>query len=117
LSDGVLSNPLPVSVASDAHVVLALGFSGVMPRRVDRPARLIAQVSTAMINNLQQTHISAAVAAGLRVLNIELDLSDRISLWDTSAMPRIFEAGRRAARQNLPAIHALLRSYEDKDAA
>ena len=117
LSDGVLSNPLPVSVASDAHAVLALGFQGVMPRRIDRPARLVAQVSTAMINNLQQTHISAAIAAGQRVLNIELDLSGRIGLWETAAMPRIFEAGRRAALSNLPAIHALVRDYESKEAA
>jgi NTE family protein len=117
LSDGVLSNPLPVSVAHDAHAVLALGFRGVMPRRIDRPARLVAQVSTAMINNLQQAHLTAAAAAGQRVLSIGLDLDRRIGLWETAAMPRIFEAGRKAALQHLPAIRALLNDYESKVAA
>lgn len=108
LTDGVLSNPLPVSVAHDARVVLTLGFRGVMPRRVDRPARLIAQVSTAMINNLQATHVRAAEAAGQRLLQLELDLDARIGLWQASAIPRIFEAGARAAERRLPEIAAML---------
>jgi NTE family protein len=116
LGDGVLSNPLPVSVAHDAHTVLALGFQGVMPRRIDRPSRLMAQVSTAMINNLQRTHLKAAAAAGQRVFSIGLDLDRRIGLWETAAMPRIYEAGRNAALRHLPAIRALL-DCENREAA
>lgn len=108
LSDGVVSNPLPVSVAQDAQAVIALGFRGSMPRRIDRPSRLMAQVSTAMINNLQQSQLRAAIASGQRVLNFELDIDRRIGLWQTSAMPRIFEAGRTAAQRKLGDIHALL---------
>jgi NTE family protein len=108
LGDGVISNPLPISVASDAHAVIALGFRGVMPRRIDRPSRLIAQVSTAMINNLQQSRVDAARAAGQRVLLLDLDIDRRIGLWETAAMPRIFEAGRRAAAQHLFAIRGLI---------
>ena len=108
LCDGVLANPLPISVASDARATLALGFRGVMPRRIDRPGRLLAQVTTSMINNLQQAHIQAAQAAGQRVLSIELDLDARIGLWQASAIPRIYEAGRRAARRHLPEILAML---------
>jgi NTE family protein len=108
LADGVLSNPLPVSVASDARATITLGFRGVMPRRIDRPGRLLAQVSTTMINSLQQAHVSAARAAGQRVLGIELDLDARIGLWQASAIPRIYEAGRRAAQLRLPEILAML---------
>jgi NTE family protein len=108
LSDGVLSNPLPVNVAKDASVVLALGFEGLMPRRIDRPSRLVAQISTSMINNLQRAHLLAAQAAGQRVLNMELELDRRIGLWETAAMPRIFEAGRKAALHHLPEIRRLL---------
>jgi len=108
LCDGVLANPLPISVASDARATIALGFRGVMPRRIDRPGRLLAQVTTSMINNLQQAHIQAAQAAGQRVLSIELDLDARIGLWQASAIPRIYEAGRRAARRHLPEILAML---------
>jgi NTE family protein len=108
LSDGVISDPLPVAAARDADAVITLGFRGAMPRRIDRASRLIAQVTTAMINNLQQARIDAARAAGQRMLHIELDIDRRIGLWDTAAMPRIFEIGQRAANDHLPAIRRLL---------
>jgi NTE family protein len=108
LSDGVISDPLPVSAARDADAVITLGFRGAMPRRIDRPSRLVAQVTTAMINSLQQARIEAARAAGQRMLHIELEIDRRIGLWDTAAMPRIFEIGQRAAAAQLPAIRRLL---------
>lgn len=109
LVDGVVSDPLPVAVASDAAVVLTLGFKGVMPRRVNRPSRLVAQAGTALINNLQQARIDAARSAGQRVFEIELGLEKHVGLWETGAMPYLFEAGRRAARAQLAQIAALLR--------
>ncbi len=102
LTDGVISDPLPVSAANDAQLIIALGFRGAMPRRVNRPARLIAQTTTAMINNLQDAQLRAAEAAGQRVLAIELDIDRRIGLWETRAMPRIFEAGEQATRCGCP---------------
>jgi NTE family protein len=107
LTDGVISDPLPVSAAQDAHAVIALGFEGTMPRRINTPGRLVAQASTAMINNLQRAQLRAARAGGQRVLEIEIPLDRRIGLWETPAMPRIFEAGRRAAEARLPEIRAL----------
>lgn len=117
LVDGVVSNPLPVSVAQDAQLVVALGFRGVMPRRIDRPSRLFAQASTAIINNLQATHLKAALAAGQRIVNIDLPLDRRIGLWQTDAIPRIFAAGRRAAEKRLDDIHAALNSNSKQVAA
>jgi NTE family protein len=110
LSDGVISDPLPVAAARDAATVITLGFKGAMPRRIDRASRLVAQVTTAMINNLQQARIDAASEAGQRMLHLELEIDRRIGLWDTAAMPRIFDAGRRAAIAQLPAIAAMLKS-------
>jgi NTE family protein len=109
LVDGVVSDPLPVAVAADAAVVIALGFRGAMPRRIDRASRLFAQASTALINNLQQARIDATRSAGQRVLEIELGLDRHVGLWETRAMPYLFEAGRRAARAQLGAITTLLR--------
>jgi NTE family protein len=108
LSDGVICDPLPVSAARDANAAITIGFRGAMPRRIDRAARLVAQVTTALINNLQQARIDAAAAAGQRMLHIELDIDRRIGLWDTAAMPRIYEIGLRAAVDQLPAIRRLL---------
>ena len=108
LTDGVLSNPLPVSAARDACATITLGFRGAMPRRVDRASRLVAQVTTTMINNLQQARIEEAARSGARMHHFEIDIDRRVGLWETSAMPRIFEVGRRAAREQLADIHRLL---------
>jgi NTE family protein len=108
LVDGVISDPLPLGAAADARAVIALGFQGSMPRRIDRPSRLLAQVSTAMINNLMKARNAAARAAGQRVLHIELALERRVGLWDTAALPYLYEAGRRAARAQLPQIMAMI---------
>lgn len=116
-TDGVLSDPLPVSAAHDADLTIALGFRGSMPRRIDRPARLVAQVSTAMINNLQEARLSAARAQGQKVLHIDLELDRRIGLWETKAVPRIFVSGKRAAERKLDDIYALLGTQRPQVAA
>ncbi|MCE9658758.1 MAG: hypothetical protein K8R60_09385 [Burkholderiales bacterium] len=51
----------------------------------------------------------AARSAGQRVLEIELGLERHVGLWETGAMPYLFEAGRRAARAQLAQIRVLLR--------
>ena len=107
-TDGVISDPLPVSLARDAQAVVTIGFRGALPRRIDRASRLVAQVTTTMINNLQQAQLRAAQAAGARMLHFDLDIDRRIGLWETAAMPRIFDIGCRAAREQLPAIRRLL---------
>jgi len=108
LVDGVVSDPLPLAAAADADVIVALGFRGTMPRRIDRPSRLFAQTSTAMINNLMQARTDAALAAGQRVVSIELDLDRHVGLWDTAALPYLFEAGRRAGARQLSQVIAAL---------
>lgn len=117
LVDGVISDPLPVAAARDARAIVALGFDGPMPSRVDRPSRLVAQASTALINNLMQARLAAARAAGARVLALELALERRVGLWETDAMPEIFEAGRRAAQSRLPEIVAMLGAPAQRSAA
>lgn len=108
LVDGVVSDPLPVGAAHDAATVITLGFRGVMPRRVDRPSRLFAQVSTTLINNLQEARLAAARAAGQRVIELEVAFDGRIGLWETAAMDRVVAAGRRATLGALPRIAALV---------
>jgi NTE family protein len=117
LVDGVVSDPLPVAVASEAAVVLTLGFRGSMPRRIDRASRLFAQASTALINNLQQARVDAARSAGQRLLEIELGLDRHVGLWETRAMPYLFEAGRRAARAQMSPITTLLRQADQQATA
>jgi NTE family protein len=117
LVDGVISDPLPVAAASDAHVVIALGFEGAMPRKLDRPSRLVAQSSTTLINNLMEARLEAAKASGQVLVHMELDLDRRVGLWDTGAMPYLFEAGRRAAQLRLREIATLLEHATQRNVA
>ncbi len=108
ICDGFVSDPLPVSAAQDANVVLALGFDAPMPQRVNNASRLLAQVTSSMTNNLMNARLAAARSNGMRLLRIEPTLERRIGLFDTEAMPYLVEQGRQAAIKMLPAIYALL---------
>jgi NTE family protein len=117
LVDGVVSDPLPLDAARDAELVLALGFEGAMPRRVDRASRLVAQATTSLINNLMQARLEAAVARGQRIVSIELGLERKVGLWETGALPYLYEAGRRAATHHLPRILELLEGRAQRQVA
>lgn len=108
LIDGFVADPLPVSAATDAHALLALGFQSPMPYRVDGPSRLLAQVTSALTNNLMQARLAEARAGGTRLLSLVPQLERRVGLFDTEAMPYLVDAGRRATEAALPAIQALL---------
>jgi NTE family protein len=108
LIDGFTSDPLPVSAAADAKLVVAPGFPSPMPRRVDVPSRLLAQVTSTMTNNLMQSRLACARAKGMKLIEISPKLDRRVGLFDTQAMPYLVDAGRRATEERLPEIQALL---------
>lgn len=108
LIDGFVADPLPVSAASDAQAVLALGFESPMPYRIDGPSRMLAQVTSALTNNLMQARLAEAQGNGTRLLSIVPRLERRVGLFDTEAMPYLVEAGRRATEAALPNILALV---------
>ena len=108
LVDGVICDPLPVSAAYDAHVIVALGFEGRLPSNVDRPSKLIGQVSTSLINNLMSARVELARAQGKLVLPLELEMTGHVGLWDTRALPSMRDAGRAAMTQALPRLRGLL---------
>jgi len=60
------------------------------------------------MNNLMRARIETAEARGQRLLGLTLTLKRRIGLWETDALPELFEAGQRAAEERLGEIHALL---------
>jgi NTE family protein len=108
LMDGVICDPLPVSVAHDADIVIALGFEGRMPSAVRRPGKLVGRVSTALINNLMQARMDTFRALGGVVLPLQLELTRRVGLWETAAMPAIRDAGCAAMVEALPALRRAL---------
>jgi NTE family protein len=106
LIDGFVSDPLPVSAVADAHTIVAVGVHAPIPQHINRPSRLLAQVHAAMTNNLMQARLAAA--GEHRVISIFPQLEQRVGLFDTAAMPALVEAGRRAARAQLPALQLAL---------
>ncbi len=110
LIDGFTSDPLPVSAAADAQCVVALGFPFPMPRRINTPSRLLAQVTSAMTNNLMQARLAYARASGMRLVEISPTLDRRVGLFDTEAMTYLVEVGRRATEEKLPDIIKMLES-------
>ena len=108
LVDGFVSDPLPVSAADDAHTVVALGFDASMPRRINRPTRLLAQTTSAMTNNLMHARLANAELEGMRLLRIFPQFNRRIGIFETDAMPYLVQEGRLAAERQLPALITLL---------
>ncbi len=115
LMDGFVSNPLPVSVASDAATVVALGFEAPMPRRIDGPSRMLGQVTSAMTNNLMHANLNAARASGMKLISIIPTMERRVGLFDTEAMPYLVDLGRRVARENLDQIRSQLEGATGAD--
>jgi len=108
LIDGFVSDPLPVSAAQDARAVIAFGFDAPMPTRINGPSRMLAQVTSAMTNNLMHARLAAAESGGMEMLRIFPALDRRVGLFDTEALPYLVEEGRRAGEAALPALTALL---------
>ena len=48
-----------------------------------------------------QARSDAARARGQRIIALELGLERHVGLWQTDAMPYLFEAGRHAAEMRL----------------
>lgn len=112
LVDGVISDPLPVSVAHDADIIVTLGFEGRMPKRVDRPAKLVGQVSTALLNNLMEARLAACRAQGKVIVPVELQMTQRVGLWETAALPAMRDAGQAAMQMALLPLRRALREFE-----
>jgi NTE family protein len=108
LVDGFVSDPLPVSAATDADAILAVGSPAPLPRRIDGPSRLLSQLTSAMTNNLLEARLCAARAAGPPLVVLSPTPSRRVGLFDTAALPELVETGRREARDRLPEILALV---------
>lgn len=104
LADGFLTDPLPVSAALDADVIVALGVQAPLPRRIDRPTRLLSQLTSTMTNSLMHARVAAARGAGARVVTVMPQPEQRVGLFDTDAMPALVALGRRDAESALPAI-------------
>ena len=105
LVDGVISDPLPVDAAQDADLVIALGFDGAMPRRIDRASRLAAQATTSLINILMHARLAAARARGQRIVSLELER--KVGLWETAGIALKWNSAALSDAAAVPVAHTL----------
>jgi NTE family protein len=106
LVDGSVSNPLPMNAVLPGHATVAVGFDVPLPRRVDGPTRMATRITASLTNNLMQAQVQQH--QGARTVVLMPQLTQRVGLFDTDAMPYLIELGRQTARAALPAIERAL---------
>jgi NTE family protein len=76
---------------------------------VRTPARLAAQLSSIMTNNLLKSRFAFHNAAHhAEVILVVPEFTQRVGLFDTWKIPYVIEEGRRAAERHIPYIQRLL---------
>jgi NTE family protein len=111
LSDGFLSDPMPVGVAirQGADVILAAGFESPYQSSITSASRFAFQLSTIMSNNLLQSNFAFhSLAHHGEVIPMIPRFEERVRLFDTAKIPYVIEMGERAAEEQLPYLRQLL---------
>ena len=104
LMDGVVSDPLPVMVASDAQTVVTIGVDSLMPRRINSPLKMFNRIFAATTNNLMHSQLELARASGMRVVHITPKFTRHVHIFETAAMTYLVEEARRATLDALDEI-------------
>ena len=111
LTDGYLSDPLPIGVAikEGAEVIVAIGFESPAQTHITSPMRFAFQISSIMTNNLLKANYAFhSLAHYSEVIAIVPEFRDRIRLFDTDKIERIIEDGERATEEQIPYLKKLL---------
>jgi NTE family protein len=111
LMDGGMSDPLPISVAirENCDIILAMGFDNPPISGINSFNGHIEHFINSFTNNLiKSTFAFYNVAHHAEVIPMMPTFERNIDLGDTSMMPRIIEAGKQAAEEQLPYLKKLL---------
>jgi NTE family protein len=111
LTDGYLSDPLPVGVASreGADVILAIGFESPAQTRIRSGGRFLFQVSAVMTNNLLMSNFAFHnLAHHTEVLPILPQFARRVGLFETSKLDYVMDEGEKVAEEQLPYLRRML---------
>jgi NTE family protein len=107
LSDGYLSDPLPIGVAMQegADIILALGFEAVSDVSIDSFKDYLLHLASILSNNLQQASTAFYNLAHHReVISIVPHFEGAINLFDVHKVPVIIKAGEAEAENHLAEI-------------
>ena len=111
LTDGGLSNPLPIDAAirEGCDIILAMGFESACRDRVRTIGDSVANVMAISTNHLiRSTFAFYSVAHHAEVIPILPDFGRPVGLRDTHLLPHIIDCGERAAMEEMPYVRRLL---------
>lgn len=111
LTDGFLSDPMPVDVAvkAGAHIVLAMGFESPYQEHINSAMRFAFQISSIMTNNLFKSNLTLhTMNRAVAVIPVIPHFKKHIHLFETEEIPCIIEEGERATEAQLPELRRAL---------
>lgn len=113
LSDGYLSEPLPIGVAlkEGADIVFAMGFESFSTGPIRSFSDYLLHLTSIMSNNLLHASIAFYnLAHHGELISIIPHFEAEIHPFDTDRIPEIIQIGQAEAEKHLPQIRSLLRT-------
>ncbi|MFO7584774.1 MAG: hypothetical protein R6W69_08595, partial [Anaerolineales bacterium] len=111
LTDGAVSNPLPVDVAikEGCNIILAMGFELPYRTRMRSFNAVQAHLSAVYINNiLRATYSFYNLAHHAEIIPVLPSFEKEIGNFDTAQLPYIIERGQAEAEEQIPYLKKLL---------
>lgn len=111
LTDGAVSDPLPVDVAirEGAQIILAMGFELPYRKRMRSFNAVQSHLNAVYMNNiLRATYAFYNAVHHQEIISLWPDFDRAISGFSTEQIPYIIEEGERTAEEHLPYLQRLL---------
>jgi NTE family protein len=111
LSDGYLSDPLPIGVAiqQGADLIFAMGFESLSNSPINSFSDYVLHLSNILSNNLLRASTAFySLAHHAELISIIPQFEEEIHPFDTSKVPEIIKIGEAEMERHLPQIRGLL---------
>jgi NTE family protein len=111
LTDGYLSDPLPVNVASreGADVIIALGFETPHQQVIDSPLRYALQLSSIMTNSIFKARLAFHnLSHHAELLLLIPQFPQRLGRFEEQQIPATIAAGEAAMAAQLPYLQTMI---------
>jgi NTE family protein len=114
LIDGVMSNPLPVNVATrhGADIIIAMGFETPTFSTIDSPIKTLLQLTGISNNNLLSVNQAMHhITHHYEIIMVYPEFSGELYLFEVERIPELIESGEQATRQELPNIKNAIENF------
>ncbi len=115
LTDGGVSNPLPIDVAIryGADVIIAMGFETPTYSSIDSPVKALLHLTGPSSNNLQiANHGVHTMAHHYEIVRVYPDFQGEFHFFDVNKNPDLIVIGEEETVQELPNIRGAIEHFE-----